>query len=99
MSYNIRTHSDFKKYYDTKYKQNIWVLGYFGGGSINIIDAYKISVQFAKSVGVPLNTINIDEIFISRRYKGFKYIFSSIDDQKSEPDSYQMEDVLIWLRD
>jgi hypothetical protein len=99
MSYNIRTHGDFKKYYDTKYKKNIWVLGYFGGGAVNIIDTYKVSVQFAKSVGVPLETINIDEIFVSRRFKGFKYLFSSIVDQSPEPDSYQMEDVHTWLRD
>jgi len=99
MSYNIKTHGDFKKYYDTKIKQNIWVLGYFGGGAVNIINAYKISVQFAKSTGVPLESIHIDEILKSRRFKGFKYIFSSAENQTPEPDSQQMENVHPWLRD
>lgn len=98
MSYNIKTHRDFKKYYDTKIKQNIWVLGYFGGGAVNIIDTYKISVLFAKSVGVSLKTINIDEIFVSRRFKGFKYLYFTVDNQIPELDSQQMDDVHKWLR-
>jgi hypothetical protein len=99
MSYNIRTHGDFNKYYDTETKKNIWVLGYFGGGAVNIIDAYKVSVQFAKSVGVPLETIKIDEILNSSRHKGFKFLFSDVDNQTPESDSYQMKGVYAWLRD
>jgi hypothetical protein len=97
--YNIRTHGDFKKYYDTNSKSNIWVLGYFGGGAVNIIDAYKMAVKYTKSVNVPLESIQIDEILSSRRYKGFKFIYSSVSDQIPESDSYKMEGVYAWLRD
>ncbi len=92
------THGDFKKYYDTTQKRNIWVLGYFGGGSVNICDAYHLSKQYAEATGVPLENVKIDEILSSRRFKGFKFLYSN-DVQASEAGSEQMENVYAWLRD
>lgn len=98
MDYNYKTHGDFKKYYDPKLKRNIWVLGYFGGGSVNISDALEIATDYADATHVPLNTIQIDEILYSRRFKGFKFIYS-INSQAKEQDAEEMQDVYSWLRD
>ena len=69
--------ADFKKYYDSSQKRNIWVLGYFGGGSVNIFAAMELAKEYAEENNVPLNTVVIDEILYSRRYKHFKYLYST----------------------
>lgn len=97
MAYNIQTNGDFKKYYDTQLKRNYWVLGYFGGGAINIVEAMDLAKQYAESTGVPLNTVCMDEILRSRRYKGFKFIYSS-EKQQPEQNTEQMNNVYAWLR-
>jgi hypothetical protein len=73
---NFSEVSDFKKYYDKERKMNIWVLGYFGGGSLNISDTYTVGRKYSRENKVPMNTVKIDEIFKSSRYKGFKFVFS-----------------------
>ncbi len=95
--YDWTTHGDFKKYYDTTQKRNIWVLGYFGGGSINISEAYTLSKQYADAVGVPLENVKIDEILSSRRFKGYKFMYSN-DEREMEAGAEQMENVYAWLR-
>lgn len=89
---------DFRKYYDNSEKRNIWVLGYFGSGSINIMDAYRIGCDYSNATGVPIGEVKIDEITNSRRFKGFKFVFSTVE-QKPESDAEIMEDVYSWLRD
>lgn len=96
--YNTKTHGDFKKYFDSRLKRNIWVLGYFGGGSVNIAEAFDLVKQYAKATAVPLDTVQIDEVLSSRRFKGFKFIYS-MDKQKKEKDAEEMENVYAWLRD
>jgi len=95
--YDINTHSDFKKYFDSKNKRNYWVLGYFGGGAINIVDAYELAKQFAKAINVPIESVHIEEVLSSRRFKHFKFLVSSIDIQEPEKDSYIIDDVYRWL--
>jgi len=73
-------------------------LGYFGGGSVNISQAFKIAVQYSSEVGVPKSSVVIDEILKSRRFKGFKYIYSQ-EEQKPTADANQMDDVWEWLSD
>ncbi|MFA5299488.1 MAG: hypothetical protein WC389_14965 [Lutibacter sp.] len=92
MSYDIKKHGDFRKLYDTNQKRNYWLLGYFGGGAINICDAYELAKQYSKAVGVPLETVYIDEILSSRSYKHFKYI-SSTAIQTAEIDTTKYENV------
>ena len=99
MAYDRHNHGDFKKWYCTTMKRNYWTLGYFGGGAVNIIEAHELAKDFAESVGVPLERVFIDEILYSRRYKGFKFLFSDVVDQEPEEDSYQTESVLGWLHD
>jgi hypothetical protein len=90
--------ADFKKYYDSKLKQNIWVLGYFGGGPVKIVTAYELAQEYAQSTNVPLETVTIDEIMYSRRFKGFKFISSQVP-QKKEPDAEESDNVFGWLHD
>lgn len=91
--------ADFKKYYDTKLKRNIWVLGYFGGGSVNVMDAYQVASDYSNSTNVPIGTVKFDEILNSRRYKGFKFVFSETE-QEPEKDSQIMADnVMAFLMD
>lgn len=97
--YDYKTHGDFKKYYDSEFKRNYWVLGYFGGGAINIVETYILSVEFAKAINVPLTSIHIDEVLHSRRFKHFKYLYSTEENQKPESDSNVTENVMSWLCD
>jgi hypothetical protein len=93
---------DFTKYYDTESKRNIWVLGYFGGGSINVSDAFTRAKHFAEENNVPLNTVQIDEIHSSRRFKGFKFLFSTVDTQQRGDcveDLTEMPNVFNFLTD
>ena len=82
MSKEYQNSPDFTKYFDTESKRNFWVLGYFGGGSINVSDAFTRAKHFAEENNVPLNTVQIDEIHTSRRFKGFKFMFSTVDPQQ-----------------
>ncbi len=97
--YDLTKHPDFKKYYDTTQKRNYWVLGYFGGGSVNIMDAYRVATQYTIANNkVNIETVQIDEILSSRRFKGFKFIYSQIE-QPKEVGAEEMENVHAWLRD
>ncbi len=97
--YNTKTHGDFKVYFDNNQKRNYWVLGYFGGGSVNISDAYALAQQFSKEVGVPLETVKMDEILKSRRHKGFKYMYSDKQNQTPQEGADKMDNVYAWLTD
>lgn len=97
--YDISKHGDFKKYYDTTQKRNCWVLGYFGGGSVNILEAYELAKQMATTLKLPIQSIRIDEILKSRRYKGFKFMYSNVPDQQPEADATQLENVYQYLTD
>ena len=99
--FDYKTHGDFKKYYDTTQKRNIWILGYFGGGSVNISQALPIARDYARENNVPFNKVTIDEILSSRRHKGFKFISSTVEQEKGKEvkDEDVMENVYAWLRD
>ena len=90
--------ADFKMYYDKGQMRNIWVLGYFGGGAINITEALALANEYANKTGVPVQTVCIDEIMSSRRFKGFKYMYST-QWQKKAKGAIEMENVHQWLRD
>lgn len=91
---------DFVKYFCRKMNRHIWVLGYFGGGSINFTKFEEAAKDFSKETGIPLNKIHIDEISRSRRFKRFKYLQAPYaDNQKPLSDSKVMEDVFDWLKD
>lgn len=93
------TTRDFKKYYCNKLKKHVWVLGYFGGGAINFELFSVMAEKFVNETGVPLGTVYIDEIIRSRRFKGFKFIYSNAKDQTPLPDSSVNDDVFEWLQD
>jgi hypothetical protein len=99
MSYDIKTHPDFRKYYDSRIKRNYWVLGYFGGGALNIVETYELCKLFAETTNVPIETVMVDEILYSRRYKHFKYIFSNVPDQLPENDTNIYDNVWEILTD
>lgn len=88
---------DFEKYFDVKMKRNYWMMGYFGGGSVNIVDSMKVAEDFAKAIKVPLESIQIDEVHYSNWCKGFKYFLSDADDQTPDNGSIQMENVFAYL--
>lgn len=89
--------NDFKKYYCKNKQSNIWVLGYFGG-SVNFCEYEKMARTFVKETGVAIESIYMDEIYHSSRYKGFKFIFSSEPNQTPCKDSKQLKDVFEYLR-
>ncbi len=90
---------DFKKYFDSTYKRNYWVLGYFGGGSVNIEKAYDLAMQFSDAIKVPLDSVRIDEILSSRRYKGYKFMYSVIAYQKPQKGAEEIKDFHAYMCD
>lgn len=84
-------------YYDTVNKTNYLTLGYFGGGAVSFADFKDVANRFANSLGCSINKIKIDEILHSRRYKGFKFIYADIDNQKPINGAKEMENVYAWL--
>ena len=86
------------EYYDTNLKRHVWVLGYFGGNSINIAEVAEIAKKYAKKYSVDFNSVEIREITESRRFKFNKIIFSPAI-QKPSKTAEQMENVIKWLTD
>lgn len=99
MSKTDYRNGDFKAYYCKKNNRHYWVLGYFGGGSINFSRYEKAAKDFAEKTGLPIESVQIDEIFKSRRFKGFKYLFSNAPNQQPIEESKISEDVWSWLSD
>ena len=95
---NIEVSGDFTKYYDATQKRNIWILGYWGGGSIEIEETYELAKEYAKATNVPLKTVKIDEVLSSRRFKHFKFMYSTFI-QDPEPEAVHMDNVYAWLRE
>ncbi len=98
MAYDYNTLGNFKKYYNQATKANIWVLGYYDRG---ISDSYEIAKDFAIENNVPLDSVKIDEILESRRFKGFKFIFSPVDQElgKDIEKKNSTGDIFAWLTD
>ena len=96
--FGIYKHPDFKKYYDTTQKRNIWVLGYFGGGAVPIAEADILAREYANKYDIPYESVVIDEILKSRRFKGFKYIYST-HEQFADVKATDLENVYEWLSD
>lgn len=99
MGKKAQEYGDFKMYYDSTHKRNIWVMGYFGGGAVNVTTAMVIAKEYAEEANVPLEGVMVDEILSSRRFKGFKFFYSTEDNQKPIEGSDEMENVYQWLRD
>lgn len=93
MAYDITTHGDFQRYFSTSQKRNIWLLGYFGGGAVNICEAMVVAEQYAKETGVPVETVKIDEVLKSRRYKGFKFVYSNVEQKPCGDKNIIMDNV------
>lgn len=90
---------DFVPYYCNTTKKHIWVLGYFGGGSINYKRFVEVAKDFSDTVGVDINTVCIDEIQNSRRFKYFKYLTSTKPNQIPVDGSVVRNNVFNWLYD
>ena len=69
---------DFKKIYDTSLGRHFWLLGYFGGGALNVISAYEVAQDYAEAYDIPLSTVCFDEVMDSRFVKHFKYCYSQV---------------------
>jgi len=88
--------ADFKKYYDKTMRRHIWVLGYFGGGPVSIINAMRVAEDYAKENNVSSHSVLIDEIFKSTRHKGFKFVYSQTI-QRPVEGVEQMDNVFQYL--
>lgn len=70
--------NDFQIWYDTTLKRHYWTVGYFGGGAINISRSVKVAEEYANLHSVGLDSVVVDEIRNSSRYKYFKVFYSDI---------------------
>lgn len=85
------------KYFDTSRNQHYHVLGYFS--EISFKAFREVATAFAEETGVPLDSVIIDKIHHSRRFKNFAYLYSAAKGQTPLPGSKQLEDVFDWLED
>lgn len=95
----MNTNKDYRLYFCENTQRNFLTLGYFGGGSINVSEAFKTATEFAEVAKVDIETVQIDEVNTSRRFKGFKVLFSIALDQKPAPKAESIKDVWVWLTD
>ncbi len=96
MSYK---NGDFKAYFCNKLNRHVWVLGYFGGGWVNFEKFAEAAKDFSETTGIPIGSVEIGEIYSSRRFKGFKFITSVVKNQSPAPGSEVLDDVFGWLHD
>lgn len=82
MGKKAEKYGNFTMYYDSTQKRNIWLMGYFGGGAVNIVNAMEIAKEYAEEANVPLESVQIDEITKSTRVRYFKFFYSN---KKQEP--------------
>lgn len=84
-----------KKYFDTKHKRTYWMLGYF---SMNVENIYNKAKEFQEATKLPFNTIHIDEILSSSRFKSMYIMFSTEENQENVDKAEEMEEVYAWFR-
>lgn len=84
MTYNRYTHGDFMCWYDATLKRNYWLLGYFGGGSVNVCDIMELALDMSNTLNIPIQSIYVDEILYSSRYKHFKFLSSNVEQTPME---------------
>ena len=89
-----------RKFYDTRNKTHIRLLGYFGGTCINISDAFKLAEEYSSLYPVPVESVVIAEISDSQRFKYNKYLMSVIPQEPIEDlGSDSSEGILKFLFD
>ena len=69
---------------------------------MSCLEAYEVAKKYAKEYNVDINSVKQDEILSSRRYKYFKVIYSTQQNQpmdKSLDKSNVKENVWSWLQD
>lgn len=92
--------SDIKKYFDRKTSRNYKVLGYFGGSaSINFARFKEAATTFSKEVRCDLDSVCIEEIQRSRRFRLFKFLFSNEKAQHPADGYEEIDDLFNWLYD
>lgn len=93
--YDYRTHGDFQRYYDTSLKRSYWTLGY--ATNITIPEIYQLGKQFAKENKVDISLIRFDEILSSRRFKHFKVLYSTVENEMPNlPKKKISESTNVW---
>lgn len=97
--YDYTQHGDFTEYYDVKTKRVYWVIGY--ASNISIPELFELAKKYAKLTNCDINTIKVDEILYSRRFKQFKYIYSTqeLELPKTVKPMNVFNDVWKWLAD
>lgn len=97
---SIKGHGDFKEYFCKRTRQNVWVLGYFGGSAnINLKKAFEVGKVFAEETGVDIGSVSAGEITQSHRFKYFKYVTSGEKNQKPTENALVVDNVWDWLYD
>lgn len=87
---------DFEVMYCQSTKRHYWLLGYFGGGSINVAKAMEVAKRYCEIYGTSIESVLIDEISQSRRYKYFKVIYSNEDKELVEIEEKPYVNENVW---
>jgi hypothetical protein len=95
----LRRSKDYQLYYCLANKRNFLTLGYFGGGAVNITQAYEMAQTFADVTGFPLESIHIDEVTKSRHMKHFQVMWSSEPNQQPLPTATELKSFWDFAQD
>jgi hypothetical protein len=63
---------------------------------MNVQDIYQVAQQYAAQHQVPLDSVVVDEVLRSRRFKHFKFLCSQVE-QEPVATAKKMEHVYMWL--
>jgi len=85
-------------FYCNRLKRNILILGYSGGGEVNFKNFEKEALRFSYDSGFPIESICINEIHESNRYKQNKFIYSTVENQKKINDYFAVENFYSWVK-
>lgn len=91
---------DFREVWCESAKRYYWLLGYFGGGGVPVLRALAVASDYSKKHEVILESVQIDEIQTSNRYKNFKFAYST--EKQSPPtdesDVLKVDNFWTWRR-
>ena len=84
-------------YYSEKNKTNYLIVGYFGLTNISL--AYELAKAYSSNYDIPIETVRMETILKSSRYKSMVMIYSTIEDQKPYYGANKIDDFIKFIQE
>lgn len=80
-----------------KNKTNYLIIGYFD--LTNISSAYELAKAYSYNYNIPIETIRMETIVKSSRYKSKVIVYSTIEDQKPYDFAIEIDDFIKFIQE